>query len=325
GGAGGHGGWLYGVGGTGGTGGVDGAGGPGGAGGLFGRHGADGSAGGPAAVPMRLDQNHQLEVDISIGGGASAPVLVDTGSVGIIVTPQNVVGSTLGAPTGTGTASYGSSVEEITLDYTTYSTTVSFGKGIITAPTTVGVVTSATDLNGHAIPLSDIPNILGIGVNAGGPLSAGPVPTLPGTLAQGVLIDEPAGELEFGANPFTPIASVPGAPLANLVVKVTGNGTTIAGSFTGATIDSGGVNGFIPNDFVPDNTGQVGVPVPAGDVISVYTGDGQTLLYSQTVGTGFDAPTIVTPQDGFNTGNFPYSQRPIYLLYGGDGTLVFDN
>jgi hypothetical protein len=60
-------------------------------------------------------------------------------------------------------------------------------------------------------------------------------------------------------------------------------------------------------------------------VISVYTGDGQTLLYSYTT-TGTNTPMVVSG-NVMDTGYTPFAQGPVYIAYsgsGGSGTTVFD-
>src|SRR6185437_11500304 len=92
GGYGGRGGLLVGNGGTGGAGGVEGGGGSGGLGGLAGVHGAAG-AGGAATIPIQAvdfadpltgNSYPRLITNVSIGGGPSSQVIIDTGSTGLI-------------------------------------------------------------------------------------------------------------------------------------------------------------------------------------------------------------------------------------------------
>jgi hypothetical protein len=133
--SGGTGGWLYGNGGNGGnstaagvaggaggaaglignggTGGASGPGGVGGAGGLGGRLWGQAGAAGvstpqaengtPPAneTPLQVNQSGSPVVDISVGGGPTVPVTLDTGSTGVIVPIQDVNLQSLGAPTGT--------------------------------------------------------------------------------------------------------------------------------------------------------------------------------------------------------------------------------
>src|SRR5262249_49414309 len=146
GGAGGPGGLLVGNGGTGGTGGVLGPGGLGGNAGLLGTHGTAGAGGGLPTIPLYAGGTRTVAV-LSGGGGPNSQVIVDSGSTGLLVPPQYVTGANLGAPTGYGTVTYGNSVSSLSETFTTYTTQVNFGNGIITAPTTVGVITSVTQNN----------------------------------------------------------------------------------------------------------------------------------------------------------------------------------
>jgi hypothetical protein len=328
GGTGGRGGLLLGVGGPGGTGGV--LGGPGGAGGLggfLGTSGATGATGGPATVPLYAD-GIRTDALISIAGGPQSQVIVDTGSTGLLVPPQFVNPATLGAPTGSGTANYGNSASSLSETFTTYTAPVNFGNGIITAPTTVGVITSITE-NGQTLPGTNGFAVMGVGANAGtwqmnSGTAPGPVITaLPGTLGQGVLFNEPGGYFQFSSNPLPSYASLPGAPITTLYVSIGGG---FLGGNVSSFIDSGGAFGAVPRQLLPLSQ-LFNAYVPAGDTISVYTANGGTLLYSQTVtGTAPNLPQVVSNLDYFNTGVYPFTQTPIYLSYspGGTGTMYFD-
>ena len=59
--------------------------------------------------------------------------------------------------------------------------------------------------------------------------------------------------------------------------------------------------------------------------MSVYTRDGQTLLYSYT--TTEAQPLGISETDEFNTGNIPFQLAPIYIDYSqpdGIGATVFN-
>jgi hypothetical protein len=60
--------------------------------------------------------------------------------------------------------------------------------------------------------------------------------------------------------------------------------------------------------------GQSSGLVPSGTKISVYTSDGQTLLWSWTT-SGQKSPTAVPDGELFNTSVTPFQQGPIYLNY----------
>jgi hypothetical protein len=139
------------------------------------------------------------------------------------------------------------------------------------------------------------------------------IAALPGQLKDGVLLDQSQGYLVFGPNPLPTRAVVFGAPYANLAVMIGSDSLQTVSTI----IDSGGVYGTIPTSIVS--------VVPTGTLISVYTSDGQTLLYSYTV----DATN--TPSNGgsttMNTGNVPFAQGPVYIGYssfGPFGATAFD-
>lgn len=329
GGVGGRGGWLIGDGGTGGTGGVSGgpggvAGGPGGAGGpaTLGAPGATGATGGAPAIPVTVDyQLHRPYVTVSIGGGPVSQVVLDTGSEGLIVPPQNVNFTSLGPIVDSGyVITYGDPSNQITETYNTYTTTVNFGNGIITAPTKIGVITSVMQtVNGVTtiLPVSAGVPVLGVGATQlGGSPIAAPVEALPGTLSQGMLINEPAGLVQFGANPGTAFAVSSGAPITNLLVSVNGGFPL---PVFGAIVDTGGLTGLLPFYL---GTGAVNGVVPAGTHLTFYNEAG-VLLYQQTVGAAADAPRV-----GFlsmNTGNTPFELMPIYFSYGTPSGTIFYN
>ncbi|OBK15173.1 PecA family PE domain-processing aspartic protease [Mycobacterium asiaticum] len=318
GGPGGAAGLLVGYGGNGGTGGLAALGGPGGQGGLL--WGSAGITGAPglATVPLNFD-GQRLLMNLSVGGGPTSSVIVDTGSRGLILPPQAVNFATLGPVTGTGSVTYGQFGNYLTENYNTYTSTVDFGNGVVTAPTTVAVVTSVVQNGFFSYPASQAPAILGIGANVPGPLGTSPVTALPGTFGQGVLINAPDHVMQFGPNPLPAYASVTGSPITALDIQIN-NGPLQ--HTTGAFIDSGGLYGSIPDILNPPN---VGGYLPAGTTVSVYMPNG-TLLYTTTVGA---QQTSVVPYwfgGVFNTGITPFLERPIYLSYSptGSGTTIFD-
>ena len=314
GGAGGGGGTLIGNGGAGGQGGTNAAGGAGGLPGrLFGSYGAGGQTGaslGTGGVSMQVYQGTEPVVDISVNGGPSVPVLVDTGSTGLVIPLRDVGLFNLGLPTGFGTGAYSGG---LTYFYATFNSTVSFGNGIVSS-TPVDVVlfgfpsTFGSFANGNGAA-----GIMGIGVNAGGPGPSSPVTGLPGNLSDGVLINEPKGYLQFGPNPLPPgVSSTPGAPVSDLQVQI-GSGPLqqVPASF----IDSGGVNGTIPSSVIGS--------LPTGTQITVYNSSGTELYTYNTTAT--NTPAVVSGTS-MNTGFEPFSLGPVYVSYSpsGTGTTVFD-
>jgi hypothetical protein len=292
--------------------------------GLSGNPGQNGVGSVSPTVSLYVDGHYTPWAYLSIAGGPVVSALVDTGSTGLLVPPQNVNFQTLGNPiqrglsqtyAGGGTTYY----------YDLYSAQVNLGNGNVTTPINIGVMTSTTSGS-----LSDAFPIMGVGVDAGGP-STSPVTALP-SLNQGVLINEPAHQMEFGPNPLPSYASVFGAPQAtgtgNLQVQITAPGGT-PGSLqqvSGAIIDSGtSGSGLVTSSLIDLPPGS---DVPAGTIITVY-GDGTELYWTQVEANN---PASVTGGN-FNTGNAPFVKHPIYIEYAPSllvpihlgGTTYFDN
>lgn len=320
---------------SGGAGGVAGLVGNGGAGGAGGTHASGGTGGrggwvsgtnGPAGVGSSVSGTVPLQmngvfatVGVSVNGGPSVPLTVDTGSNGLLIPFWDVGLRQLGFPTQIGFVSYGEGVAFI---YLTFNAPVSFGNGLLTAPTPVSVeiFEFPLSLNGLGLMLTGNAfaggdGILGIGSNAVGP-DPSVITALPGPLNQGVLINEPERYLQFGANPL-PGITVSGAPLAAFDVRV--NGGPLHQVL--ALVDSGGDLGSIPSSIL--DTGQTSGPLPAGTTISVYAQGGLTPLYSYTT-TENNSPQVMSGQ--MNTGYMPFAQGPVYISYSpsGVGTMTFD-
>ncbi len=135
-------------GGAGGPAGLIGNGGFGGAGGPNANGGAGGTAGlllgspgfsGPGldgrTIPMPTVVGTEPVVNISVNGAGNTPILVDTGSKGLVVGMNDVGGPLgvlkMGLPTGFNISAYSGG---LTYLYATYPTTVDFGNGIVTPP-----------------------------------------------------------------------------------------------------------------------------------------------------------------------------------------------
>ncbi|MBY0442754.1 MAG: PecA family PE domain-processing aspartic protease [Mycobacteriaceae bacterium] len=369
GGAGGRGGWLVGNGGPGGAGGIGGgAGGTGGAAILFGSGGnggpggfvsvgllGSGGAGGQSGalwgnpaysgagldgrtIPMETVAVTEPVVGLSVNGGGTTPILVDTGSAGLVVQAKDIGGLPgllrMGLPTGLNISGYSGGLTYI---YATYPTTVDFGNGIVTAPTSVNVVlwsapTSAWAIGAYARGLlvnpfttpfdayfasAGVDGVLGLGPNAVGPGPSIPAQALPGDLSQGVLIDMPGEKMQFGPNPIVgPSVTMVGTPINTLYVSVNGGALQAVPSI----IDSGGVLGTMPSSVIGGSAN-----LPANTEIMVYAdASGSSMLYG--FNTDNYAPTVIS-LGLMNTGFLPFAMRPMYIDYSpsGVGTLVFSN
>ncbi|MDT5173960.1 MAG: hypothetical protein QOG37_1211, partial [Mycobacterium sp.] len=210
--------------------------------------------------------------------------------------------------------------------------------GIVTAPTAVDVVlfsipTSPFAINAYFTEFlknpfttpfdayfasAGVDGVLGLGPNAVGPGPSIPTQALPGNLSQGVLINMPAQELQFGPSSLLPTPgnniSLNGSPITDLYVSID-NGSTVA---VPSIVDSGGVMGTIPSSVI-------GGSLPANTLISVYDDAAKThLLYSYN--TNNYQPTVIS-SGLMNTGFLPFSEQPIYISYApaGVGTTIFDH
>ena len=253
-------------------------------------------------------------IHISVNGGERVAVLVDTGSRGLLIDPRYVGVDGIGGHVGPrGEASYGDG--SVVTYFYPYETTIEVGSDITTAPTQVLIVElesvqGFTDYNG------DYVGVLGIGPNSGGPGTTNPFVDLPGMLNQGVLFDERRRRLILGPNPYAARVTVDGAPSSQLTVKVGDYAPQVVDTW----VDSGGILGDIP-DFVVDGA----TSIPVGTLISVYTEDGETLLYSYRT-TRANNPGVVDGdnQSFVNTGYVPFSLGTLYFSYAGQGTTTFN-
>ncbi|QEN15164.1 PecA family PE domain-processing aspartic protease [Mycolicibacterium sp. ELW1] len=332
GGAGGAGGLFAGNGGAGGAGGVSGAGGAGGRGGLLGMTGPAGTTGGAPVTALTYNPTADfMTVDFNVNGTPLTNVEIDTGSAGLVIPinklDPNDLGPTLGV---TGMIQY---ADWGRFYYTVYTPTLDFGNGMVTAGTPVAVVDHIEELNtdGQWVPVPEsdwdktkyadaLAPTMGVAPYTGGDI-ASPVLTLPGGLGQGLLINEPGGQVAFGANPLPEVTRVPGWFYSTLWVKVTYGTESKTTQSATATIDSGGIGGGVPAAMLPPNLAGIAEydSLTAGTVIEVFTPDGQTLLYRTTVTEAQvaqkEAPQVWPASLGFNTGIIPFLQGPIYFSY----------
>ncbi len=310
-----------------------------------------------ASVPLQVEGDGfgQPVVDVSIGGGDSIAVALDTGSRGLVVPIWDVPWQDVL-----------NELEHFSFDDVTFGgfpagftiglnipTSVDFGNGIIAEHTVVnGLLLSFpfSAIDAQALAGAPVEGVLGIGPNAGG--SHLVTADLPGDLGKGVLIDEPGGRLVFGAQPDTvdglsPIttfdgAPYPGGPFSLDPVKIQiGDGPLQS---VGGVFDSGGKGGWIPSD-VWSPPAKWPIPevgkffdllsygsVPGGEPISIYAPDGQLLYSYVTTASSVGAMQIMPDWlmkmlvniDGVvNTGNAAFLHNPVYISNAGGGTMTF--
>ena len=265
-----------------------------------------------AFVPVQMKAFTEPVVNVSVNDGPRNPMLVDTGSSGLIITRDSAPGD-LGEPVATGEIRFSGDLTK-TFRYTTYVTTVDFGGGAVTAPTAVNIVDDADAAAFEEfLKPAQVVGILGVGANTYGPGPDGytiPTASLPGELSDGFLLYQGAllglfGVMVFGPNPLPTRVSVPGAPDAYVTVSINDGPKQTVNSI----IDSGGVYGTLPAYLIGGATS-----VPTNTKISVYTADGQTLLYSYNT-IGSNSPTVVDDGALMNTGYIPFQQGPVYVNY----------
>lgn len=346
GGSGGAAGRLIGNGGTGGTGGVSGAGGAGGAGGLFSNGGASGAAGGSPTVPLVFDQTGNYSTTPLTVFGKTIHSEVDTGAPGLVIPSTYLEGIDLGPPTGVqGQIKYGIPAQQINY-FNVYYMPVVYDNGVVTAAIPVGVIYKVeyrdspdqpyTVIDPSEWPEYSVDSDMGVGVGTRDGLES-PVLGLPTPLNQGLLIDmSPSGSsITFGANPIQGGTTVLGWYYTTLGYEVSyqaesSGPQTVDGV---AIIDSGGLGGEVPRAGLPSTIGAQQQTLPVGTVVSVYTPDHKTLLYSTVVTTdkaGVEA-TYIADFSYLNTGIAPFLQGPLYFAYTPPtdenpygGTIVFD-
>lgn len=274
-----------------------------------------------AQVPIKMVAGTEPVVDVKIGGGSKAALLVDTGASGLVTTIDKVNAANLGPVVGSGNSCFSGN---LCYHYDTRVTTVDLGDGALGAAP-VNIVTDNAEYPNSVANFKEFfswgaDGILGVGANTEGPGPA-PIPTanMPGELSDGLLIYQNAypfglgGYMILGPNLFPTKVSLPGAPDAYVNVSLNG----APQKTSGAIIDSGGVFGTIlrkdiPAGVTPEKIDGVDY-LPAGVKISVYAPGTTTLLYTYTTVQG---GTPVIDSGLFNTGNAPYAQNPIYLNYG---------
>jgi hypothetical protein len=284
-------------------------------------------SGSKATTPLTVRDGTEPVVDATVGpGGGAQPLLVDTGSTGLVIPFTNVGGLygllRLGIPHSIGMGSYGFGLGDIDYVYLTYDARLNFGGGLVTSPTPVNVELFSFPTSLSAIQSDGLTfqsrfasdgavGVLGVGPNAGGPGHSIPTESLSSPFNQGLLINQSGGYLQFGANPFAPIATLNGFPNTTLDVSVNGGAHQAVPSI----VDSGGVDGSLPTS----------LGVKPGDTVDVFAPGDPNALYQFTDQVNY-FPTAIS-SGSMNTGNFIFSAYPIYISYGpsGVGTAFIDS
>jgi len=282
-------------------------------------------------------------VNASIAGGVATPLLVDTGSSGLIL-PYTDLGSSaytplegllnLGLPTGVGEGEIGG-VDYLYLTYNNVPVDYlnAFGTPDLSTDGPAGIeiysynpseFSSFFTNNALQTYLSgnDVAGILGIGQDNAGPLSSpflnygGVEVNFPYTLDQGGLGFTGIDLVVTGQDPITGGVVSSGTSVISVLESADGQAVQVTDN-----LDSGGGFGTIPSSLVGGAT-----IVPAGTEITVTNTAGQELYdYSTTDDYGFnevsDSPTVVSGTS-IDSGLIPFLNHSVYIDYGNDTTDI---
>jgi hypothetical protein len=282
-------------------------------------------------------------VNASIAGGTATPLLVDTGSSGLIL-PYTDLGSSaytplegllnLGLPTGVDESEIGG-VDYLYLTYNNVPVDYlnAFGTPDLSTDGPAGIeiysynpseFSSFFTNNALQTYLSgnDVAGILGIGQDNAGPLSSpfldygGVEVNFPYVLDQDGLGFTGEDLVVTGQDPIIGGVVSSGTSVISVLESVDGQAVQVTDN-----LDSGGGFGTIPSSLVGGAT-----IVPAGTEITVTNTAGQELYSYYTTGDyGFDevsdSPTIVAGTS-IDSGLIPFLNHSVYIDYGSDTTDI---
>jgi hypothetical protein len=298
---------------------------------------ADTAAATGGTIPLTVLEGTEPAVNATIDGGSSSvPLLVDTGSAGLVI-PYTDLGSNfltqlealyaLGTPTGFSESGYSGGVEYL---YATYnSVPVDYvndsGATVLATSGPVDVELYSWDPSNlfslftdntfqNFLTSNDVSGILGVGENAAGPT------TSPFESFGGVTVDVPGKELIVGGDPVTG-TSLSGAPIITDYISIDSGALQAVSS----DVDSGGVTGTIPSSLLTSSEYNSSTDlVNPGTTIAVYADKaGMEELYHYTV-TAANAPIVVSGSS-MDSGVEPFLLGPISMEYtpAGTGTTIF--
>ena len=296
-----------------------------------------------AYIPLTMQETTEPTVNASIDGSTDQPLLVDTGSSGLVI-PDTDLGSNfltqleslieLGVPSGINESGYSGGVDYIYLTYDNVPVDYDLGSGSTldtTAPVEVEVYSwdpsdptsfFTNDAFQNFLASNDSTGgILGIGDNNSGGAGESPFQA---DGYDGVTVDEPDRYLiASDGNPGTAYADLPSSgstPTSDLTETVTDGSTVVGTGSVSDDLDTGGVYGTIPSSIAPNG-------VPDGDTITVS--DGTTPLYSYTVENNGEnqlpneTPTVVSGSS-IDSGYGAFENNPVYIDYANDH-LYYDD
>lgn len=282
-------------------------------------------------IPLTVLEGTEPAVNASIDGGSSVPLLVDTGSAGLVI-PWQDLGSgselsdllSLGFPSGISESGYSGGVDYIYLTYNSVPVDYLGGSGLSTDgpvdvevyswdPSNLGSLFTNNAFE-NFLGSNDVSGILGVGENSAGPT------TSPFESFGNVTVDVPGNELIVGGDPVTG-TSLSGAPISTEYIQIDGGALQKVSS----DVDSGGVTGTIPSSLLTSSEYNSTTDlVNPGTTIALYgNSNGTDELYSYTV-TAANAPIVVSGST-MDSGVEPFLLGPISMEYtpAGTGTTFF--
>src|SRR5271156_4463125 len=282
-------------------------------------------------IQLTVLEGTEPAVNASIDGGSSVPLLVDTGSAGLVI-PWQDLGSgselsdllSLGLPTGIHESGYSGGVDYLYLTYNSVPVDYLGGTGLTTdGPGDVEVYSWDPSNFGSLFTNSafenflsdnDVSGILGVGENASGPT------TSPFESFGNVTVDVPGNDLIVGGDPVTG-TSLSGAPIITDYIQIDAGPLEKVSS----DVDSGGVTGTIPSSLLTSSEYNSTTDlVNPGTQIALYgNSNGTDELYSYMV-TAANAPIVVSGSS-MDSGVEPFLLGPISMEYtpAGTGTTFF--
>ena len=287
-----------------------------------------------ATIPLTVLEGTEPAVYASVDGGSSVPLLVDTGSSGLVIPWQDLgllQTLELGLPTGISESGYSGGVDylyltynSVPVDYLNGSTDVLSTNGPVDVevyswdPGNLGSLFT-DDAFQNFLTSNEVSGILGVGENASGPT------TSPFESYGGVTVDisnpgAGTGDLIVGGDPVAG-TSLSGAPISTDYISIDGGQLQAVSN----DVDSGGVTGTIPSSLLTSSEYNSTTDlVNPGTTIAVYADKaGTEELYDYTV-TAANAPIVVSGST-MDSGVEPFLLGPISMEYtpAGTGTTIF--
>jgi hypothetical protein len=276
-------------------------------------------------LPITVFEGTEPSVNAAVDGGSSLPVLVDSGSSGLVI-PWQDLGSgsewqellSLGLPSSFGESGYSGGVDYVYLTYD--NVPVSYADGLTTdGPVEVEVYSWNPSDFSSLFTNDAFQDFLGDNDSAGGILGigdnvSGGAGTSPFDNYGSVLVDLTNDELVVGGtNPYEALGtfSDSGSTGTGLTETVTSGGTQIGTGTVSVDLDTGGVYGTIPSSISSSELAQ-------GDVVTVS--DNGKELYSYVVGA--DESPSVTSGTSIDSGFEPFLTHPLYIDYASDTTSI---